>query len=317
MEKEIIVSIQCITYNHALYIREALDSFLMQETNFRYEIVVHDDASTDGTADIIREDQEQYPDVIVPILQKENQYSRHVDLNGIIRPYLRGKYIAYCEGDDYWTDPHKLQLQFDYMETHPQCAMYIHNAYERDDRDPKERLVERRWSVPTGDYTLDDYLAFLTEGQTIGGTATYFVRKDMLVLNKYADKFSFGDFFMLLSLQHGYMHYSDACMAAYRTHNPGSYNSVRNALPFLERIEKWQTYYLELLLAAEYLNMQLDFRHSESIRKFQKWILKRPLFELQKEVYFRTSSIFRVILHTLRAKPYMEPLAEKVKRLIR
>jgi len=98
---DVLVTIECITYNHAPYIRQALDSFLMQETNFRYEVVIHDDASTDGTQDIIREYQEAYPDIIFPILQKENQYSKHVDLDKFIAPLRRGRYVALCEGDDY------------------------------------------------------------------------------------------------------------------------------------------------------------------------------------------------------------------------
>ncbi len=124
------VSICCLTYNHEAFVRDALEGFLMQRVTFPYEILIHDDASTDGTADIIREYAEKYPDKVYPILQKENQYTRGItNASGVFNfPRARGKYIAMCEGDDYWTDPHKLQLQVDYLETHPECTLCFHSA---------------------------------------------------------------------------------------------------------------------------------------------------------------------------------------------
>lgn len=128
MDSEILVSISCITYNHKSYIKKALDSFLMQKTNFKYEILIHDDASTDGTQDIIIEYQKKYPHIIKPILQSENQYSKGIKRITYIFNDKRaqGKYIALCEGDDFWTDPTKLQKQVDYMESHNECSMCFH-----------------------------------------------------------------------------------------------------------------------------------------------------------------------------------------------
>lgn len=133
-EKLPIVSICCITYNHAPFIRKALDGFLMQEPPTGvtadepwYEILIHDDASTDGTDDIIREYSEKYPDRIFPLYETENQYSKtnvKIDLYNFER--VRGKYIAYCEGDDYWSDSQKLQKQVDYMEEHPDYSVCFH-----------------------------------------------------------------------------------------------------------------------------------------------------------------------------------------------
>lgn len=104
-----LVSISCITYNHDNYIREAIEGFLMQKTTFPVEILIHDDASTDNTATIIKEYEIKYPQLIKPIYQTENQYSKKDGTIGRIqRGRARGKYYATCEGDDYWTDPLKL-----------------------------------------------------------------------------------------------------------------------------------------------------------------------------------------------------------------
>lgn len=101
-----LVSICCLTFNHEPYIRECLDGFLMQKTNFPFEVLIHDDASTDHTADIIREYEVQYPNIIKPIYQNENQYSKGVRVTWTFQfPRAKGKYIAMCEGDDYWTAP--------------------------------------------------------------------------------------------------------------------------------------------------------------------------------------------------------------------
>ena len=120
-----LVSVCCITYNHAQFIRKCLDGFLMQETSFPIEILIHDDCSTDGTTEIIREYEAKYPDLIFPLYEEENQYQQgkaaEIDFYNYRR--ARGKYIAYCEGDDYWTDPLKLQKQVDFMEANPEYGL--------------------------------------------------------------------------------------------------------------------------------------------------------------------------------------------------
>ncbi len=119
-----LVSVRCITYNHEPYIAQALDGFLMQKTNFPFEVVVHDDASTDKTADIIREYQAKFPKIIKPIYETENQYSKHDgSLVRIVNAALKGKYVAFCEGDDYWIDENKLQMQVDFLEKNPEYGM--------------------------------------------------------------------------------------------------------------------------------------------------------------------------------------------------
>lgn len=125
MMNEILVSISCITYNHSAYIRQCLDGMLMQQTTFGFEILIHDDCSTDGTDDIIREYVSRYPQIIKPLFEEENQYQQGKPIGTIVwnLPRAKGKYIAMCEGDDYWTDSLKLQKQVDFMEANPEYGL--------------------------------------------------------------------------------------------------------------------------------------------------------------------------------------------------
>lgn len=129
-----LVSICCATYNHEAYIREALDGFLMQEVDFPIEILVNDDASTDGTPQILREYEQRHPDLIHVVYQEENQYSRGVrPLPQLLVPRARAKYIAVCEGDDYWLESGKLQEQVDLLEAEPEAVACFTNALKRNE----------------------------------------------------------------------------------------------------------------------------------------------------------------------------------------
>lgn len=130
-----LVSISCITYNHAPYIRQCLDGFLMQKTNFKFEVLIHDDASIDGTEEIIREYEAKYPDIIKALYEEENQWRKGRRGSKTFNyPRAKGKYIALCEGDDYWIDPYKLQKQVDFLEKNSEyglcytaCKVYNQN----------------------------------------------------------------------------------------------------------------------------------------------------------------------------------------------
>ena len=123
------VSVYCLAYNHEKYVRQTIEGFIQQKTNFAFEVIIHDDASTDGTAAIIKEYSEKYPDLIKPIFQTENQYSKGVGIfRNFIHPLLKGKYVAICEGDDYWCDEMKLQRQYDWLEQHDDYSMCVHNS---------------------------------------------------------------------------------------------------------------------------------------------------------------------------------------------
>ncbi|MGV8093840.1 MAG: GNAT family N-acetyltransferase [Mangrovibacterium sp.] len=126
--KNVMVSICCITYNHEKYIRKAIEGFLMQKVAFTVEILIHDDASTDDTANIIKEYEKKFPDIVKPIYQTENQHQQGRPISLVYQfPRARGKYIALCEGDDYWIDPYKLQKQVDFLEKNPKYGMCFHN----------------------------------------------------------------------------------------------------------------------------------------------------------------------------------------------
>lgn len=162
----IFVSIKCMVYNQERYVSRCLEGMLLQRTEFPFEIIIHDDCSTDGTTKIIKEFAQKNSDIIKPIFEGQNQYSviGFRGINKIMKPHYRGYYIAECEGDDYWTDPYKLQKQIDYMETHPDCMLTFHRAkckwegkdteqytYEMDvceDRDYDSTELMEHWIVP-------------------------------------------------------------------------------------------------------------------------------------------------------------------------
>lgn len=214
----LMVSIRCITYNHEPYIRQCLEGFVMQKTNFRFEAIVHDDASTDGTATIIREYAEKYPDIIKPIYETENQYSKHDgSLRRIMDEACTGKYIALCEGDDYWTDPNKLQQQVDFMESHPDYSMCFHRAIEHwedgfkedsvfseiEDREYSGIEIFDKWTIPT---------ASVLFRQSVFQSQIY---KEALS----NDKFIYGDTILFLSCYHcGRIKGLSEVMSVYRRH---------------------------------------------------------------------------------------------------
>lgn len=157
----LMVTIRCCTYNQEQYIRDCLEGFVMQKTNFRFEAIVHDDASTDGTAAIIKEYAEKYPAIIKPIFETENQYSKHDgSLRRIMDEHTHGKYVACCEGDDYWTDPLKLQKQVDFLEAHPDYSMCCSNYEVCDTSNTTLRTFNREQH----EITVDDLL----KGNEIG-----------------------------------------------------------------------------------------------------------------------------------------------------
>lgn len=169
------VVVWCTVFNHEKFLRQCLDGFVMQKTNFPFEVIVHDDASTDHSAEIIREYEKKYPNIIKPIYEKINQYSLGIDhLNAIKMENINNsKYFAVCEGDDYWSYPYKLQKQYDYMEKHPECSMCLHNTVIHDLSGKSPDRTFFSWNE----------IHRLTENEVFFGwhvhTTSYFVRTDM------------------------------------------------------------------------------------------------------------------------------------------
>jgi glycosyltransferase involved in cell wall biosynthesis len=154
LDKDLLVSISCITYNHVSYIRKCLDGFLNQKTNFLFEILIHDDASIDGTIDIIKEYETKFPGIVKPIYQTENQYSKGVKISFTYQfPRAKGKYVALCEGDDYWIDPYKLQKQVVFLEENPDYGL-VHTNYIIVNKDNcLLKKINRKW--PSGNVLMD------------------------------------------------------------------------------------------------------------------------------------------------------------------
>lgn len=222
-QKDIAVSVVCTTYNHEKYITDALEGVLKQNVAFPIEIIVHDDASTDGTADIVREYSTKYPNLIVPILQEVNQHSRGVKvLSEVAFPHAKGKYIAFLEGDDCWIDRNKLQLQYDFLEKHPSYSACIHNAIIADLRFDLAYLSESI-SAKDREKTLDELV--VEGGGLMNPTASFFFRREVFERGWFSGG-PVGDHFMLLSFANaGRVQWFSKPMSLYRCGTPGSFTS--------------------------------------------------------------------------------------------
>ena len=169
------VTVYCTVYNHEKYVRKCLDSLVSQKTAFRYSVIVHDDASTDRSAEIIREFAERYPDVIVPIYQTENQHRQKRNIiSNFIEPIVNSKYVAICEGDDYWSSADKLQKQYDAMESHPECGICLHRTLEVTETETYTGLEHPSLVYETG--LISARQLFATFPTRIYHTSSYFLR---------------------------------------------------------------------------------------------------------------------------------------------
>lgn len=160
-KSDVKLSICCITYNHEKYIEQTLNSFLMQKTNFKFEVLIHDDASTDKTAEIIHKYEKKFPDIIKPVYQKENQFSKGIYVDKEFNwPRIQGEYVALCEGDDYWTDEYKLQKQVDFLDQNKDYNVCFHPVLTVWDDDSKVDSVypDEQCRFYKTELTFDDLL---------------------------------------------------------------------------------------------------------------------------------------------------------------
>jgi len=217
------VSVCCITYNHKAYIRDAIEGFLMQKTSFPIEILIHDDASTDGTAEIVKEYAEKHPDLIIPILQKENQHSMGVKISSTyLYPIARGKYIAKCEGDDFWTDPLKLQKQFDYMEKNSNFSTHAHSVQKIDALSNSISGLKQPYKESCPAKTED---IIMNCGGIFGTNSLFFRTQYIKNLPQWLDEYPVGDYPMQIYLSlNGGIYFSNEVMSVYRINVKNSWN---------------------------------------------------------------------------------------------
>lgn len=317
--RPIMVSIQCLVYNHEPYIRQCLDGFVAQKTNFRFEAIVHDDASTDESAGIIKEYAEKYPDIIKPVLESENQYKKHDgSLRKIVMEHLKGKYIALCEGDDYWIDPMKLQKQVNYMEAHPECTLYVSNGvgyYEKEKKSVRLNPIQTKESK---------YLTMSEVLREKGGlipTASMCFRREMMETEpEWCLNAPVGDRpLRMWCAIHGKIYYDVTPMVVYRKSSIGSftqhvnadYNYARHILDemnvFYDAFDKYT--HQEYKDDVQYMKDREEYSFYSRVRDFNS------LFHCS--FFYNKSWLERIKIHVKIQFPFVYKILYKIKSAIR
>lgn len=289
MEETTLVSIRCLVYNHEPYLRQCLDGFVMQKTSFPFEAIVHDDASTDGSAAIIREYAEKYPNIIKPIFEKENQYSkRDGSLREIVDNACHGKYYAICEGDDYWIDPNKLQKQVDFLEKNENYLMvcnatklfsHVHNEFQG-----VLRCYDQSKDVEVEDIVL--------QGGGFVPTCSILYRP-ILRYNypDYCSQCHVGDWPMqIMSVLKGQAYYFDDIMSVYRVENNTSWTGRNQNISFEKKLRNIKSE-VDMLYGfmKDYSNYKQPFK--EKISRIV--ISNTPVLLKGRKDYFRYRSVFK------------------------
>lgn len=260
-----LVTISCTAYNHEKYIAQALDGFLMQKTNFPFEVIIHDDASIDNTAAIIREYEMKYPKIIKPIYEKENQYSKGAgSLGQIMIPLYKGKYIAYCEGDDYWINENKLQMQVDFIKNNPNYTMVCHNANVISS---DGKFIKKFSNLETSDLSIEDVIS-----SWIIPTASMLVQRNCVLNKPIIPNAPQGDIIIHIECaDKGKIRYIQNVMSCYRWLTPNSATvSVRK-----NRLDYWKRH--EMLWME--LNKHYNYKYKDLIDKKISYAEKRIKIE--------------------------------------
>ncbi len=262
-DNQITVSVVCLVYNHALYLKKCLDGIVGQKTNFSLEVIVNDDASTDNSKEIISEYEKKYPDLIKAIYHKENQWIKGVNIIRSVLFHAKGRYVAVCDGDDYWTDENKLQKQFEFMESHKECSMCAHKMLTVD-----ARTEEGLFFIPKNNfekkeiYTIRD---FLKSGYFIQ-TTSYFVRGTVVEeycksLPKFIELCPAGDTALLMWCAYkGNVGYIDEKMGCYRLAVKNSWSEQLK-----ENEEKRKSFYEGLIACYEEFDKVTKEEYHEEI----------------------------------------------------
>ena len=257
---EVEVTILCTTYNQELYIRQCLDSLLEQKTEFRYEILIHDDASTDSSLEIIREYEKRYPHIIRVMTEKKNQYTSGMRsiMVSLMLPLVRGNYIAICQGDDYWTDTRKLQKQYEIMIHNLGCSVCAHQTrIISEDGTLTSQMVQQR-NISEGIIAGQDLLRWIgTEDTHLVHTSSLFVRYEAIheIIGKIPEFMTVScldDRTLLMFLAtKGDLYYIDEIMSNYRIMSQQSwsrtvtgdkYKYYLNDLDIIRVIDKYEEY---------------------------------------------------------------------------
>lgn len=213
-----LVSVCIITYNQASFIHECIDSILMQETNFCYEILIHDDVSTDGTTDVVRKYAKKYPNIIISIIPKENQYAqgKRIFVRCLL-PHTRGKYITLCDGDDYWSNPNKLQKQVDTLEANPDCSICFCRASVLCNGHLKE---DPKFPIKRGDLT------YLIKNINYKTAAAMFRWNEQQRADMTNNEIFGAHFIFSTAAEHGDIFYLNEPMVVYRVHSGGVWSGI-------------------------------------------------------------------------------------------
>ena len=308
MSDTVLVSIVCNTFNHEKYIKDALEGFVNQKTEYSFEILVYDDASTDKTASIIRQYEEKYPHLIKPIYQTVNQYSRGLRPGQQNRDRAKGKYVAMCEGDDFWTDEYKLQKQISYMEAHPDCTFCFSNGYVHDGIQLQGKII------PWDKYATikkDSFDYNIGEVEMLGYIPTAsFVYRNGLPTVAVSDAAFKGDAYHKLSKTlFGYAHYFEEPMCAYRRNVTGSATDVwvKNPTAYAKQCDSFIALFTDFQEITEH-KYDAVFKMRVCQWKINKYYALRDYAELKKIAkskelrYLKTGNRASVIAYTLKCK---------------
>lgn len=309
------VSIWCLTYNHADYIRDALDGFLSQKVNFNYNILIYDDASTDGTSDIVRKYAERYPDIIEAVIEPRNRFQDFDRLEYILklkRKYLTGKYVAYCEGDDCWIDCHKLQYQVNYMEKHPECTLCMHNAVWMD-YSKKRFEVNCEFDI-NGDGRIMKPEEIIRPTHGHPPTASFLFRRELLWKNDFFFLAPIGDYpLQLLALSEGDIYCSSRVMSVYRWMTSGSYNSK------MEREEELSTYFGVGMLSFldeydQYTNYRFHTYIVDKMISFGAFFIEHmnPNVSIEKAISDCRSKGYKLHMECEKYIPWLEKMSKQM-----
>lgn len=262
-EEPIFVAINCLVYNHEPYLRDCFEGFVMQKTNFRFVAIVHDDVSTDGSAEIIREYADKYPDIIKPIYETENQWHKtDGSLGRIMNEAIDAtgaKYIALCEGDDYWTDSLKLQKQVDYMESHPEVGLCYTDYNQQYDCNPNiiHSMFEQQKQ-----YRPETYEQHLLKPGYLA-PMTWVYRRELRDLITNAVVYTDGTYsFMLEFMQNSKVAYLPEVTATYRTHKGSASNPVgaQKYYDYFTGTFNTRRYYMEKYPCTDEIKMKILIR---------------------------------------------------------